>query len=201
MRWPPVTNSDRLSESLVLKYKPLTKVNTLFLDRDGVLNRAVLRGSEVSSPRSRDELVLSEDISALAESPITDDWNLIIVSNQPDLTRGRIGLGLVEYINQLILDRIPLNASYICPHVAADGCGCRKPKTGLIDRFKKDFPPAVEKMVLVGDRDTDRECAERAGMDFILRRREYNISCADSVDYSVESLSDISPLLRRLIPE
>ena len=96
MRWPPVTNSDRLSESLVLKYKPLTKVNTLFLDRDGVLNRAVLRGFEVSSPRSRDELVLSEDISALAESPITDDWNLIIVSNQPDLTRGRIDLGLVE---------------------------------------------------------------------------------------------------------
>jgi D-glycero-D-manno-heptose 1,7-bisphosphate phosphatase len=188
-----------LSESLVLKYKPLTKVNTLFLDRDGVLNRAVLRGSEVSSPRSRDELVLSEDISALAESPITDDWNLIIVSNQPDLTRGRIDLGLVEYINQSILDRIPLNASYICPHVAADGCGCRKPKTGLIDRFKKDFPQAVEKMVLVGDRDTDRGCAERAGMDFILRRREYNAQDKSSEKYSVVSLYELNLLLRSII--
>jgi len=160
-----------------------------------------MRGTEISSPRSRDELVLSEDLAALAEPSIVDDWNLIIVSNQPDLSRGRIDLELVEYVNQSILSQIPLNASYICPHVASDECGCRKPETGLVDRFKEDFPQAAEKMVLVGDRDTDRECAERAGMVFIQRRREYNIPCAASVDYSVESLSDISPLLRRLFPE
>lgn len=201
MRWPPATTFERLFEPLVYKYTPLTRTKTLLLDRDGVLNRVVMRGTEVSSPRSREELVLSEDLSALAEPSIIDDWNLIIVSNQPDLSRGKIDLELVEYINQSILSQIPLNASYICSHVASDECGCRKPETGLIERLKEDFPQAVEKMVLVGDRDTDRECAERAGTEFILRRREYNIPCVASVDYSVESLSDLSPLLRRLFPE
>jgi D-glycero-D-manno-heptose 1,7-bisphosphate phosphatase len=201
MLWPPATTFERLFEPLIYKYTPLTSTKTLLLDRDGVLNRVVMRGTEVSSPRSRDELVLFEDLSALAEPSIVDDWNLIIVSNQPDLSRGKIDLDLVEDINQSILGQIPLNASYICSHVASDECGCRKPKTGLIDRIKEDFPLAAGKMVLVGDRDTDRECAERADIDFILRRREYNAPCMAYVDHSVESLSDLSPLLRHFFSE
>jgi len=200
MRWPLAITFERLSGLLVLKYRPLVKTKTLLLDRDGVLNRIVLRGSEVSSPRSKDELVLSGDISALAQPSIVDYWNLVIVSNQPDLSRGRIDLELVEYINQLILDHIPLNASYICSHVASDECRCRKPKTGLIDRIKEDFPRAMEKMVLVGDRDTDRECAKRADMDFILRRQEYNIYMTN-VKHSVKSLLDLPQILQRLFPQ
>ena len=160
-----------------------------------------MRGTEISSPRSRAELVLSEDLLGLAEPSIVDNWNLVVVSNQPDISRGRINHELVEYISQAILSHIPLNASYICSHVASDACGCRKPKTGLIDRFKEDFPQAVEKMVLVGDRDTDRECAERAGMAFVLRRREYNNPCITYVDYFVDSLLNISRLLQSLFPE
>jgi D-glycero-D-manno-heptose 1,7-bisphosphate phosphatase len=157
-----------------------------------------MRGIEVSSPRTKDELLLSEDLSALAESSIIDDWNLVVVSNQPDISRGRINLNLVEYISEAILSQVPLNASFICPHIASENCECRKPKIGLIDRFKKDFPEIVGKMILVGDRDTDRECAKRAGMDFILRKRKYNISSLAHVDYSVENLHDLSPLLDRV---
>ena len=185
-------------EPLIYKHRPITKTKTLFLDRDGVLNKAVLRGTEISSPRSRAELVLSEDLLGLAEPSIVDNWNLVVVSNQPDISRGRINHELVEYISQAILSHIPLNASYICSHIASENCECRKPKTGLIDRFKKDFPETVGKMILVGDRDTDRECAERADMDFILRKQKYNISSLAHVDYSIENLNDLSPLLCRL---
>ena len=189
-----------MSEILIFQHRPLVKAKTLLLDRDGVLNKVITRGSEISSPRFRGELVLSDDISALAEPPIANDWNLIVVSNQPDLARGRIDLDLVKYINWSIMQHIPLNASYICPHVAADGCRCRKPKTGLIERFKKDFPQAVEKMVLVGDRDTDQECAKRAGVDFILRRQEYNIYMTN-VNQALESLLDLPTMLQRIFPQ
>ena len=162
------------------------------------MNRAVIRNLEVSSPRSQDELVLSKDLSYLANPSITDNWNLVIVSNQPDISRGRINLKLVEYIGQAILNHVPLNASYICPHIASENCACRKPKTGLIDRFKEDFSGAIEKMVLVGDRDTDRKCAEQIGMDFILRKRKYNISSLAHVKYSIENLNDLSSLLGHL---
>jgi len=201
MLLPLAINSERLSEPLIFQYRPVAKTKTLLLDRDGVLNRVLLRGSEVSSPRSQDEFLLSEDISALAETSIIDDWNLVIISNQPDIARGRINLDLLEYINHSIRTNIPLNASYICPHMASDGCRCRKPKTGLIERFKNDFPQVAGKMVLIGDRDSDRECAERAGVGFILRRREYNSQCANSVEHSIKSLFDLLPLLRRLFPD
>ena len=122
-----------------------------------------------------------------------NDWNLIVVSNQPDISRGRINIELAEHISQVILSHVPLNASYICPHVASENCECRKPKTGLIDRFKQDHPGTVQKMVLVGDRDTDSECAVQAGIDFILRKQNYNISSLDLVDFSVDSLKDLPP--------
>lgn len=178
----------------------MVKSKTLFLDRDGVLNRAVLRCSKASSPRTQKELVFSEDLFALTEPSIIGDWNLVILSNQPDLARGMIDQEPVKYINRSILEQIPLNASYICPHTASDNCCCRKPKTSLVDRFKKNYPQEIEKLVLVGDRDTDRKCAEQADVEFILRKREYNVPCMAYVDYSAESLFDLSPLLDRLFP-
>ena len=70
--------------------------NTLFLDRDGVLNEAVIRSGQVSSPRNSLEFVISSDISALSVPFLTEQWNLIVVTNQPDLTRGLIDFDILE---------------------------------------------------------------------------------------------------------
>ena len=198
MPWHLVTIFKSLLQPLIIIHAPLTKSQTLFLDRDGVLNQVVMRGSEISSPRSRDEFKLAEDITGLTDPSIVNNWNLVIVSNQPDLSRGRIDIELVKFINQSILDHIPLKASFICPHSAFDKCRCRKPEPGLINRFKKDYPQALEKMVFVGDRDTDRECAQQAGVKFILRKRGYNLQIGGYISLAVESLLDLPSLLSGL---
>ncbi len=182
-------------EPLVFTFRPLTAANTLFLDRDGVLIHPVLRGLEVSSPRCLEEVRIADDIDALAATDITRHWNIVVVSNQPDLARGRINLKLVKGIHERISRRIPLNAVYICPHQQSDGCVCRKPRLGLIQRFRSDHPESGGKECMVGDRFSDRDCAQNAGIPFVLRKRPYNEELALSTVLVIDNLWDLRILL------
>ena len=182
---------------IVFQFRPISCSNTLFLDRDGVLNEVVLRGEKVSSPQCVGEFSITDDIAALADSDFVNNWNLIVVSNQPDLSRGLIGLELIEEINRLILARIPLNSAYICPHLQTENCLCRKPKTGLIQQFYKDNPMHKGKELLVGDRLVDLECAANAGIDSALIRREYN-SEVTSANFHIDNLWSLVQTLKNL---
>ncbi len=167
--------------------------NTLYLDRDGVLNEAVLRGEEVSSPRSRIEFRVSDDLDALAD---LDDWNLVVVTNQPDLSRGLIDLDLLDSFHGELARRIPINAFYICPHLSTHECLCRKPAQGLIERFRHDNPRLGTEL-FIGDRQSDQLCAREAGIPFALRLRSYNGGLEDSSDMILDSLWAIDSILPR----
>lgn len=184
-------------EPLVFHFKPPSFVNTLFLDRDGVLIDPVVRGLEVSSPRSLDEIGISADISALAQPGIRDHWNLVIISNQPDLARKIINLSFVQEIHERIKCRIPVNAAYVCPHQESDACSCRKPQDGLIRKFREDFPHLRGGDYMVGDRVVDKQCALNAGIPFILRKRPYNKDLAFSAELAVKDLWGLETLLKR----
>ena len=92
-----------LNKPIVFRFNNPVSPNTLYLDRDGVLNEAVIRGSEISSPRNLKELKISSDIVALASPNIVKNWNLVIVTNQPDISRGLIDLTFVDEINSKIV--------------------------------------------------------------------------------------------------
>ena len=64
--------------------------NTLYLDKDGVLNNVIMRDNKMSSPRDLSELILDNDLFKLNQMAITKSFNTVIVSNQPDLSRGLI---------------------------------------------------------------------------------------------------------------
>lgn len=195
MQRPRGTNYKLLAEPLVFQYRPLTAENSLFLDRDGVLIHSVLRGSEVSAPRCLDEVQIADDIDALSAPDITQHWNIVIVSNQPDLSRGTIGVGFVQAINVKINSRILLNVVYVCPHQQSDDCYCRKPEDGLIRRFRSDYPQLKGKECMVGDRISDRDCAFSAGIPFVLRKRPYNEDLAISTVLIIDNLWDLRTLL------
>ena len=179
------------NEPIVFRFKNPEAQNTLFLDRDGVLNEVVIRGKEISSPRNMKELNISSEIVALASPNIVRNWNLVIVTNQPDLSRGLIDLNFVEEINSKIISILPINLIYVCPHQSEDGCLCRKPKIGMIKQFRLDYPDIRGNELFVGDRKSDFECAQRAQITFVLRKREYNTDLYDLSDSTIDDLSHI----------
>ena len=179
----------------VFRYRYPNKQNTLFLDRDGVLIHPVLRGDHVGSARQEKDIRMCNDFEGLNLPDIVKNWNLVIITNQPDVSYGHIDMVFVERIGDLISTLIPINVMYVCPHEDKDKCECRKPNAGMIKQYHNDYPEIIGKEFLVGDTDKDYGCAENAGIPFILRKRSYNTDLVPFADYYINTLRGLGDIL------
>ena len=134
----------------------------VFLDRDGVLNRAVVRDGKPYPPASVDA-VESRRMCAPALARLkAAGFRLVVVTNQPDVAHGRADArAVVEAINAALAARLPIDEFRVCYHDDSDACECRKPKPGLLLQA-----PAhdLARSVMVGDRWRDIEAGRRAGV-------------------------------------
>ncbi len=132
----------------------------VFLDRDGVLNRAVVRNGKPYPPASVDELEILAGVPQALDRLRAAGYHLAVVTNQPDIARGVTTAEAVEAIHAHMRRTLRLDDIRVCPHDDRDGCDCRKPKPGLLLR-----PPTVDMpaSVMIGDRWRDIEAGQAAG--------------------------------------
>ena len=140
----------------------------VFLDRDGVLNDRVVRNGNPTAPFSVDELQIARGVPEALAALRAAGFQLIVVTNQPDVVRGHAERAHVEAIHALMRARLPLDDILVCYHDDGDGCACRKPNPGML------FAAAVEREIqlarsfLVGDRWRDIGAGKAAGCTTIL---------------------------------
>lgn len=144
------------------------KNQAVFLDRDGVLNRAVLRDGKPHPPASAAELELTPDAKDALESLRAKGYTLVVVTNQPDVSRGITSRETVDEINRRIASMLPLDDIYVCPHSDDDHCDCRKPKAGLLQQAARRHDIDLAASFMVGDRWRDVEAGQNAGCRTIL---------------------------------
>lgn len=137
----------------------------VFLDRDGVLNVALLdeRGRPLP-PRARSEFAIPADVPGACAALKAAGFALICVTNQPDIARGTADTPFVEWVNGEVARICGLDALYVCPHDDADDCDCRKPKPGLLFRGAHAFDIDMTRSFMVGDRFRDVEAGQAAGV-------------------------------------
>lgn len=141
----------------------------VFLDRDGVLNRAYPDGRSTRPPRSLDELQVLPGVPEALQRLQAAGYALVGVSNQPDLARGLTSATLVGELNAALLARLPgLVDILVCPHDDADACACRKPRPGLLLEAARRFGLDLSRSALVGDRWSDVEAGRAAGCRTVL---------------------------------
>jgi D-glycero-D-manno-heptose 1,7-bisphosphate phosphatase len=133
----------------------------VFLDRDGVLNRARVRGGRPYPPASVEDVEVAPDVAPALARLKAAGYRLVVVTNQPDVARGRQQREVVEAINASLAGRLPLDEFRVCYHDDGDECACRKPAPGLLLEG-----PAhdLQRSVIVGDRWRDLEAGRRAGV-------------------------------------
>jgi D-glycero-D-manno-heptose 1,7-bisphosphate phosphatase len=135
----------------------------VFLDRDGVINRAFVRDGKPYPPASLDELAIMpgarESLDALKQA----GFLLIVVTNQPDIARGTKAPTEVEAIHTALQKALPLDDFFICAHDDADQCDCRKPKPGLLLSAAEKHALDLSRSFMVGDRWRDVEAGAGAG--------------------------------------
>jgi len=159
----------------------------IFLDRDGVLNRAVVRDGKPYPPDSVDDMDVLPGVGEALARLKQAGFALIVVTNQPDVARGRQKRSRVEAINRALMERLPLDEIRVCYHDDGDGCACRKPEPGLLLR-----PPLhdLSQSVIVGDRWRDIEAGRRAGVGAtVLIDYGYREPCLVEPDLRASSLA------------
>lgn len=162
----------------------------VFLDRDGVLNRAIVRNGKPYPPDSLAETEILPGVREGLAQLQAADYLLICVTNQPDVARGKQQQTIVEQINQFLLDTLPLLEIRVCYHDDKDGCDCRKPLPGLLLQAAQTHDINLTRSYLVGDRWKDIEAGRQAGCTTILIDYHYSEAEQSHSDYRVQSLPE-----------
>jgi D-glycero-D-manno-heptose 1,7-bisphosphate phosphatase len=135
----------------------------IFLDRDGVLDRAVVRDGKPYPPASVEELDVPAEVPAALRLAKDAGFLLIGVTNQPDVARGTTARETVEAINRKLLESLPLVEIRACYHDDRDGCDCRKPLPGMLLQAAAEHQIDLSRSYMIGDRWRDVEAGRRAG--------------------------------------
>jgi imidazoleglycerol-phosphate dehydratase/histidinol-phosphatase len=139
-------------------------MSVLFVDRDGTLIEEPADHQVDSLEKVR---FLPGVFAALTELQ-TRGFRLVMVTNQDGLGSPSFPRTTFEVPQQFVLDTlasqgIRFEAVFVCPHLSAQDCECRKPKTGLVTDFIRSGVDLAAS-AMVGDRDTDLEFARNLGV-------------------------------------
>jgi transaldolase len=135
----------------------------VFLDRDGVLNDAVMKDGKPYPPRSVSELTVPPNVPGLVRRLKDAGFVTVGVTNQPDVARGRQSRAEADSLNATVGLTVGLDALLVCYHDDGDGCACRKPAPGMLTEAAERLNLDLVSSVMVGDRWRDIEAGRRAG--------------------------------------
>jgi D-glycero-D-manno-heptose 1,7-bisphosphate phosphatase len=161
----------------------------VFLDRDGVLNAAVVRDGLPYPPRSVDEVEVLPGAEEACNRLRAAGFDLVVVTNQPDIARGTQTLEAVDRINNALLAALPLDEVVVCPHDDADDCDCRKPRPGMLRAAAQRRGIDLSASFMVGDRWRDVEAGIQAGCRTVFIDRDYDERSVQA-DVSVADLAE-----------
>jgi imidazoleglycerol-phosphate dehydratase/histidinol-phosphatase len=152
----------------------------LFLDRDGTLNE---EPPDEKVDRLEKIRLLPGVIPALLDLKRAG-YKFVMVTNQDGLGTSALPHESFDPAHQFILalfasQGIFFDAVFICPHFTHDGCGCRKPLTGMVDDYVAATRIDKARSFMVGDRDTDLKFAANLGIEGI-RVRAHGGTAAES---------------------
>jgi D-glycero-D-manno-heptose 1,7-bisphosphate phosphatase len=144
----------------------------VFLDRDGTI------AEEVGYLNHASRFHMFPFVAAAVRRFNEARLPVIVITNQSGVGRGYFPESLVHTVHQLMTQQLAaagahVEGVYYCPHTSADGCDCRKPKLGMVERAAREHALDLRRSFVVGDRYVDVELAHRAGVQGILVRTGY----------------------------
>ena len=171
--------------------RPLNN-KAVFLDRDGVINRAVVRNRKPYPPNTLQDLEIFPDVPEALNLLKESGFLLIVVTNQPDVGRGTQKQETVEEMHLFLKEQLPLDDIYVCWHGQDGECDCRKPLPGMFLKASDKYGVDFQQSYLIGDRWKDIEAGKSAGCKTIFLDYHYNELLRSKPDFTTNSMREAS---------
>jgi transaldolase len=156
-----------------------------------VLNRAIVRDGKPYPPVDLSQLEVLPDVPEALGKLRMAGFRLVIVTNQPDVARGKQTRQAVEAIHAELLARgLPIDEFRVCYHDDRDDCTCRKPRPGLLLIAAEEDGLDLSASFMVGDRWRDIEAGRRAGCTTVFIDYGYAEPERSGPDARVRSLAE-----------
>lgn len=140
----------------------------VFLDRDGVINQTIFRMGKPRAPYTLEEFSFLPGVPEAVAFLREEGFELIVVTNQPDVARGWVSREAVDLVNGFVSQELNIPDIRSCFHTEHDKCECRKPEPGMLLSAARDHGIDLSRSFMVGDRGSDIEAGKRAGCKTVL---------------------------------
>ena len=169
------------------------KQKAIFFDRDGVLNHLVKRDGSNYSPQNIKDFRIDSEAKEVVKLLHEMGYLAIVVSNQPDISRGKLKQSELDKMTQLLINETNVDDIFYCTHDDDNDTGCRKPAPGLFFTAQKKYNIDFNKSFMIGDTWKDVEAAKNAGISMILLDKNYNQYLKKVI--RVKSLPEVVPII------
>ena len=173
----------------------------VFLDRDGVINRALVKDGLPESPKSLNELEILPGVKESILRLKKLNFICLVVTNQPDVSRGKIIKDNVIEMNNFLKNEIAFDDIFVCYHDDKDNCNCRKPKSGLLLQASKKWNVDFKKSFIIGDRWRDIQAGEKVGCKTIFLEYNYKDIKPKNPDFITDSLPSAIHIIEKFVYE
>lgn len=168
----------------------------VFLDRDGVINRALVQNGKPYAPSTLEEFEILDGVETAISSLKAQGFQVVIVTNQPDLAKKILDPKILSEMHARIERELKVDAIKVCVHTDEQNCLCRKPRPGMLLEAAEEFSIDLSQSYMIGDRWRDMDAGKAAGCKTILIGSGY---AADrpvkNFDAQVESLLEASQMI------
>ena len=174
----------------------------VFLDRDGVINRTVIRNGKPYPPATLADLEILPGVPEALKALRNAGFVNIVVTNQPDVATGLQRREVVDAMHALLRQQLQIDEIKSCFHIESDGCECRKPKTGMLTDAARELGLDLSRSFLIGDRWRDVSAGKAAGCFTFFIDYGYDEALRDEPDRIVTSLHEASrQILNQILHE
>lgn len=174
---------------MTLKDLNIDNTWTLFLDRDGVINKKL----ENDYVKYSTEFEFIDGVIPALASLNKVFGTIVIVTNQQCIGKGIITAEDLELVHKNMLYEISylkgrIDKIYFSPYLASENHPTRKPSIGMALQAQQDFPHIdFKKSIIVGDSISDMEFGRTAGMKTVYISSEETKD--ERIDFNFKSLS------------
>lgn len=168
----------------------------VFFDRDGVILKPMVENGVPRPPYSvaeyKEKSGLVPGARAAVAAARAVGFLAILVTNQPDLTYGKITKEDFEYIQGEVA-ALPFDDIFICFHAREERCNCKKPKPGMLLEAAKKWHIDLARSFMIGDTASDLGAGRAAGCKTILLDYSYNqdLTTDDRVENITEAITRV----------